>query len=39
MPTLHQVNRYSEEAGCRAAITELLGQGVRAVCLYKQEAK
>jgi hypothetical protein len=39
MPTLHQVNRYANEIGCRAAITELMGQGVRAVCLFKQESK
>jgi hypothetical protein len=39
MPTLHQVNRYSNEVGCRTAITELTGQGVRAVCLFKQDSK
>jgi len=39
MPILHQVNRYASENGCRAAITELTGQGVRAVCLFKQESK
>ena len=37
MPTLYQVNRYANETGCRAAITELTAQGVRAVCLFKQE--
>ena len=39
MPVLHQINRYANENGCRAAITELTGQGVRAVCLFKQESK
>jgi len=39
MPILQQVNRYANENGCRAAITELTGQGVRAVCLFKQDSK
>ena len=39
MPVLHQVNRYASENGCRAAITELVSQGVRAVCLFKQDSK
>jgi hypothetical protein len=39
MPTLHQVNRYANEIGCRSAITELTSQGVRAVCLFKQDSK
>jgi hypothetical protein len=39
MPILHQVNRYANESSCRAAITELTGQGVRAVCLFKQDSK
>jgi len=39
MPTLLQVNRYSNEIGCRSAITELTNQGVRAVCLFKQDSK
>jgi len=33
MPTLHQVNRYANENGCRAAITELPVRG-SGRCVY-----
>ena len=38
MPTLLQINRYATEISCRSAITELASQGVRSVCLFKQDS-
>jgi len=38
MPSLLQVNRYSNEISCRSAIAELATQGVRSVCLFKKDS-
>jgi hypothetical protein len=39
MPSLQQVNRYTDEAVCKQAVKELTDKNVRAVCLPKQESK
>ena len=39
MPSLQQVNRYTDETVCKSAVKELTAQNVRAVCLPRQESK
>ena len=39
MPSLQQVNRYTDEKVCKQAVKELTDQNVRAVCLPRQETK
>ena len=39
MPSLLQVNRYTDEAVCKSAVKELTLQNVRSVCLPRQESK
>ena len=39
MPSLQQINRYTDEAVCKQAIKELTDKNIRAVCLPRQEIK
>lgn len=39
MPSLQQVNRYTEESVCKKAAKELTDNNLRAACLPKQELK
>jgi len=39
MPSLQQINRYTDEAVCKKAVKELTDNSVKAVCLPRQELK
>lgn len=39
MPSLQQVNRYTDETLCKQGVKELTDKNVRAVCLPRQETK